>query len=92
MISYMDFMDKIKAHRAAGTKVTDHKYDDKKASYTTVDAEGNGRKVTHTPTGQKVEHLGKVEGDDDEADTTQQTPEKRGRGRPRGAKSGGKYK
>lgn len=91
MISYGDFMDKIAMHRKAGNKVVDHKYSSGKAHYTTVDGDGHGRKVTHTPAGQKVEKLGKMSGDDDEAAEVQPT-EKRGRGRPAGSKSGGKYK
>lgn len=91
MISYSDFMDKIAMHRKAGNKVVDHKYSGGKAHYTTVDNEGHGRKVTHTPSGQKVEKLGKISGEDDEAAEVKPT-EKRGRGRPAGSKSGGKYK
>jgi hypothetical protein len=91
MISYSDFMDKIAMHRKAGNKVVDHKYSSGKAHYTTVDNEGHGRKVTHTPSGQKVEKLGKMSGEDDEAAEVKPT-EKRGRGRPAGSKSGGKYK
>lgn len=91
MISYGDFMDKIAMHRKAGNKVVDHKYSSGKAHYTTVDGDGHGRKVTHTPTGQKVEKLGKMSGEDDEATEVKPT-EKRGRGRPAGSKSGGKYK
>jgi len=87
MISYTDFMDKIKAHRKAGNKVIDDKYTSGKASYTTVSPEGHGRKVIHTPTGQKVETLGKMKGDDDEASEVKPA-EKRGRGRPAGSKSG----
>lgn len=87
MISYTDFMDKIKMHRKAGNKVVDDKYSDKKASYTTIDSEGQGRKVTHTTSGQKMENLGKVHGEDDEAAEAKPT-EKRGRGRPAGSKSG----
>lgn len=70
-------------------KVVDHKYTDKKATYTTVDSEGVGKKITHTETGTKQEHLGKIEGKDDEAEVKQ--PEKRGRGRPAGTKSGARH-
>lgn len=90
MISYSDFMDKIAMHRKAGNKVVDHKYTDKKATYTTVDSEGVGKKITHTETGAKQEHLGKIDGDDNEAEAKQQ-PEKRGRGRPAGTKSGARH-
>ena len=89
MISYSDFMDKIAMHRKMGNKVVDHKYTDKKATYTTVDSEGVGKKITHTETGTKQEHLGKIEGKDDEAEVKQ--PEKRGRGRPAGTKSGARH-
>jgi hypothetical protein len=85
MISYGDFMGKIKAHKAAGNKVVDDKYTDKKAEYTSIDGDGVGRKVTHTHSGQKMENLGQVE-KRDEKETT--TTEKRGRGRPAGSKSG----
>jgi len=87
-ISYSDFKDKIEAHRKAGNKVVDDKYNYSTgtATYTTIDKEGYGRKVTHTDKGQKMENLGKVSGDDDEADV--KTTEKRGRGRPAGSKSG----
>lgn len=88
MISYSDFMDKIKMHRKAGNKIVDDKYKDGKATYTTINSDGHGRKVTHTHTGQKVENLGKIQGDDDEADVKPSTTETRGRGRPAGSKSG----
>jgi hypothetical protein len=91
MISYSDFTDKIAMHRKAGNKVVDDKYTSGKAHYTTVDADGHGRKVTHTPTGQKAESLGKMQADDDEATEVAPT-QQRGRGRPSGSKSGGKYK
>lgn len=89
MISYSDFQDKIAAHRKAGNKVVDDKYTEKKATYTTVDREGMGRKVTHTPTGSKQEHLGNLKGDDDQAEV--KPVEKRGRGRPAGTKSGARH-
>lgn len=89
MISYSDFMDKLKMHRKAGNKVVDDKYTDKKATYTTIDSEGVGKKITHTENGTKQEHLGKIEGKDDEAEVKQ--PEKRGRGRPAGTKSGARH-
>lgn len=92
MISYSDFMDKIAMHRKAGNKVVDHKYTDKKATMTTVDKEGMGRTVTHTPTGSKVENHGKMSGQDDESDETEvKQTEKRGRGRPAGSKSGARH-
>jgi hypothetical protein len=91
MISYSDFTDKIAMHRKAGNKVVDDKYTSGKAHYTTVDADGHGRKVTHTPTGQKAESLGKMQADDDEATSVAPT-QQRDRGRPSGSKSGGKYK
>lgn len=86
MISYNDFMDKIAMHRKMGNKVVDDKYSDKHATYTSIDKEGVGRKVTHTASGQKMENLGKINGDDDEA--AEVKTEKRGRGRPAGTKSG----
>ena len=94
LISYADFMDKVYMHRKAGNDVVDHKYDAKKqtASYTVVDREGQGRKVTHTNTGTKVHDLGPMSGTDDESEkTVQNQPEKRGRGRPRGSKSGARH-
>lgn len=86
MISYSDFTNKIKSHRAAGNKIVDDKYQDGKASYTVIDSEGVGKKITHTHTGSKQEHLGNMKGDDDQAIV--KTQEKRGRGRPVGSKSG----
>ena len=91
MISYSDFTDKIAMHRKAGNKVVDDKYTSGKAHYTTVDADGHGRKVTHTPTGHKVESIGKMQANDDEATEVAPT-QQRDRGRPSGSKSGGKYK
>ena len=89
MISYSEFQDKIAAHRKAGNKVVDDKYDEKKASYTTIDKEGVGKKITHTPAGHKQEHLGNLKGDDDQAEV--KPTEKRGRGRPTGTKSGARH-
>lgn len=89
MISYSDFMDKLSAHRKAGNKIVDDKYTEKKATYTTIDKEGVGKKITHTPTGSKQEHLGNMKGDDDQAEV--KTTEKRGRGRPAGSKSGARH-
>lgn len=90
MISYSDFKDKIAMHKKAGNKVTDDKYSNNKATYTTIDKDNMGRKVTHTPTGTKMETLGKMgKQDDDESDETEvKQTEKRGRGRPTGSKSG----
>lgn len=88
MISYVDFTDKIYAHRRAGNAVIDHKYTDKKASYTVVDKEGTGRKVTHTPSGSKIENLGAVAGYDQDSEKAEVPTEKRGRGRPKGSTSG----
>lgn len=87
MISYSDFMDKIKSHRKAGHKVVDDKYTSGKATFTTITPDGTGRKVTHTPQGHKMEVLGKMDGEDDGAAEVKPT-EKRGRGRPAGSKSG----
>ena len=86
MISYVDFTDKIYAHRKAGNDVTDHKYSRNKAEYTVVDKEGVGRKVTHTPSGTKAENLGPMKANDDKKEVVQ--TEKRGRGRPKGSTSG----
>ena len=86
MISYVDFTDKIYAHRRAGNSVTDHKYSRNKAEYTVVDKEGVGRKVTHTPSGTKAENLGPMKANDDKKEVVQ--TEKRGRGRPKGSTSG----
>ncbi len=88
MLSYSDFQDKINMHRKAGNKVVNDKYTDKKATYTTIDQDGMGRKVIHTPDGTKQEHLGSMKGEDDKAETTDKQTEKRGRGRPSGSKSG----
>lgn len=88
MISYGDFLDKMKMHRKAGNKIVDDKYDDKKASYTVIDQEGVGKKITHTDAGMKQQHLGSMKGDDAEADDNGKTAEKRSRGRPTGSKSG----
>jgi len=88
MISYVDFTDKIYAHRRAGNAVIDHKYTDKKASYTVVDKEGTGRKVTHTPSGSKIENLGAVAGYEKDSEKAEVPTEKRGRGRPKGSTSG----
>ena len=87
MISYSDFNNKIAMHRKAGNKIVDDKYKSDKASYTVVDKEGVGKKITHTETGMKQLHLGNMKGDDDEAAETAPA-EKRGRGRPAGSKSG----
>jgi len=88
MLSYTEFRDKIDAHKKAGHKVVDDKYSKDKAHFTSIDKEGYGRKVTHTPTGTKMENLGKVSKvNDDEDDEVNQT-DKRGRGRPAGSKSG----
>jgi hypothetical protein len=89
MISWTQFKDKIDMHRKAGNKIVDDKYDDKKASYTVIDKEGVGKKITHTSTGSKQEHLGNVTGDDKKAEVKQ--TEKRGRGRPAGTKSGARH-
>jgi hypothetical protein len=88
MISYSDFQSKLAAHKKAGNKIVDDKYDDKKATYTVVDKEGVGKKITHTPAGMKQSHIGQVERADDEEDNT---TEKRGRGRPAGSKSGARH-
>lgn len=87
MISYTDFMDKIKMHRKAGNKIVDDKYSDKHATYTSVDSEGTAKKITHTPAGVKQQHLGSMKADDDQAAETKPA-EKRSRGRPAGSKSG----
>ena len=89
MISYGDFMDKIAMHRKMGNKVVDDKYTDKHATYTSINPEGEARKVTHTPTGTKHENLGNMKGDDEKAEVKQ--TEKRGRGRPKGTKSGARH-
>ena len=87
MISYSDFNDKLAMHRKAGNKIVDDKYGDKTASYTVIDKEGVGKKITHSDAGVKQQHLGNMKGDDAEAAET--TPaEKRGRGRPAGSTSG----
>ena len=90
MISYSDFKDKLAMHRKAGNKVTDDKYNNDKATYTTIDKEGMGRKVTHTASGTKMETLGKMgKQDDEEGDEAEvKQTDKRGRGRPTGSKSG----
>lgn len=85
MISYSDFQSKIDAHKKAGNKIKDDKYDKNKASYTVIDQDGVGKKITHTPAGTKQDHLGQVE---KVKDAETQTTEKRGRGRPAGSKSG----
>lgn len=85
MISYSDFQSKIDAHKKAGNKIKDDKYDKNKASYTVIDQDGVGKKITHTPSGTKQDHLGQVE---KVKDVETQTTEKRGRGRPAGSKSG----
>ena len=85
MISYSDFQAKLDAHKKAGNKIKDDKYDKNKASYTVIDQDGVGKKITHTPSGTKQDHLGQVE---KVKDAETQTTEKRGRGRPAGSKSG----
>lgn len=85
MISYSDFSSKLAAHRKAGNKIKDDKYDDKKASYTVVDQDGVGKKITHTSAGVKQDHLGQVE---KMADTDDEKPATAKRGRPAGSKSG----
>lgn len=89
MISYSEFRSKIEQHRKAGNKVVDDKYDDGKASYTTIDKEGVGKKITHTASGVKQQHLGNMDGEDGQAEV--QKVEKRGRGRPAGSKSGARH-
>lgn len=84
MISYSDFQSKLDAHKKAGNKIKDDKYDKNKASYTVIDQDGVGKKITHTPSGTKQDHLGQVE----KAKETEQSTETRGRGRPAGSKSG----
>lgn len=90
MISYSDFKDKLDMHRKAGNKVVDDKYSNNKATYTTIDKDNMGRKVTHTASGTKMETLGKMgkQDDDENDDTDVKQTEKRGRGRPAGSKSG----
>jgi hypothetical protein len=83
MIGYSDFMDKIAMHRKAGNRVVDYKYDNNKAHLTVVGKDNVARKTIHTASGTKMENLGNVKGDDDD-----EPSEKRGRGRPKGSKSG----
>lgn len=63
MLSYSDFQAKIAAHKKAGNKIVNDKYDDKKASYTVIDQDGVGKKIIHTPAGSKQEHLGSMKRD-----------------------------
>lgn len=84
MLSYSDFKDKIDMYRKAGHKVVDDKYEHgKKATYTTIDQDGIGRKTTHTDKGVTREHLGQVKGEDEKVNK-EAPKEKRGRGRPAG--------
>jgi len=97
MISYSDFHAKMAAHKAAGNRIVDYKHGDNKAHYTVVDKEGTARKITHTPSGQKMENLGPHKSDehgndDKESGKKSEPGVKRGRGRPAGSKSGANQK
>lgn len=89
MLSYSDFQEKIAMHKKAGNEIKDDKYTDKKASYTVIDKEGVGKKMTHTASGTSQEHLGNMKREDDEDDKEVKQSGKRGR--PAGSKSGARH-